>query len=129
MSVCALAETTAEDDSGKIFPMMIAPVVHRCVRPLSSISASPTACPLRGSGRAGTQNDRPRYPRNGHVVGDADIERGLSPNDDRASRASVRTGMRADMRTDTCADMCLDVHADIARTVAFLWRGRAHPYT
>ena len=33
------------------------------------ISALPTACPLRGYGRAGTQNDRL-----GHAVGDAEIE-------------------------------------------------------
>ena len=42
-----------------------------------SISASPTACLLRGYGRAGTQNDRlgeRPYPRNGNAVGDADIE-------------------------------------------------------
>ena len=48
------------------------------------ISASPTACRLRGCGRAGTQNDRlsPRrsfwvpaspYPRNGHAVGDTEM--------------------------------------------------------
>ena len=39
------------------------------------ISASPTACPLRGHGRAGTQNDRLGVParlcpRNGRAVGD-----------------------------------------------------------
>ena len=49
---------------------------------IGSISALPTACPLRGYGRAGTQNDRlvilgtgtPIPLRNGHAVGDADIE-------------------------------------------------------
>ena len=41
-----------------------------------SISASPTACPLRGYGHAGDQNDRlsPKPLRNGHAVGDAEIE-------------------------------------------------------
>ena len=34
------------------------------------ISASPTACPLREYGCAGTQNDR----LSGHAVGDAEIE-------------------------------------------------------
>ena len=42
------------------------------------ISASPTACPLRGYGRAGTQNDRlgaaRPYPRNRHAVGEAEIK-------------------------------------------------------
>ena len=52
---------------------------------IGSISASPTARPLRGYGRAGTQNDRPLrgYGRagtqndrigDGRAVGDADIE-------------------------------------------------------
>ena len=41
-----------------------------------SISALPTACSLRGYGRAGTQNDRlSGHPRNGHAVGDAEIWR------------------------------------------------------
>ena len=41
---------------------------------LCSISASPTACPLRGFGLAGTQNDRlGPYPGNGHAVGDAEM--------------------------------------------------------
>ena len=49
---------------------------------IGSISASPTAYPLREYGRAGTQNDRLRevvivstspYPRNGYAVGDAEI--------------------------------------------------------
>ena len=62
--------------------------VHACY--IGSTSASPTACLLRGSGRAGTQNDRlgeavilstgtpgrrsRPYPRGGHAVGDAEIE-------------------------------------------------------
>ena len=37
-----------------------------------SISASPTACPLREHGRAGTPSDR--LGANGHAVGDADVE-------------------------------------------------------
>ena len=44
-----------------------------CGRVIGSISESPTACPLRGYGRAGTQNDRLEYPRNGHAVGDAEM--------------------------------------------------------
>ena len=45
---------------------------------IGSISASPTACLLRGYARAGTQNDRlgaaRAYPRNRHALGDAKIE-------------------------------------------------------
>ena len=53
------------------------------------ISPSPTACPLRGYGRGGTQNDRHSeavilitgtpYPRNGHAIGDAEMPIIVSP--------------------------------------------------
>ena len=49
----------------------------RCQLYIGSISASLTACPLRGYGRAGAQNNRlgpaRPYPRNGQAVGDAEM--------------------------------------------------------
>ena len=54
---------------------------------IGSISASPTACPSHGYGRAGTQNDRlseavvsSTYPRDGNAVGDAEIDPKIDPH-------------------------------------------------
>ena len=55
---------------------------------IGSISASPTACPLRGYGRAGTQNDR---------LGETDISADMCI-------------MATDMCIDMCLDMCLVMH-------------------
>ena len=70
---------------------------------IGSISASPTACPLRGYGRAGTQNDR---------LGEALIFS--------TRHAHTRAmGMPSAMPSRTCSDM----PAPLARLV--LWRRQA----